>query len=218
MKTRTINKTIACVLGLCAALAAATPALAWDPVRDITGKRVDQHAQDFTNSMDKLRRRPLKYPVERMGEIVMDVCSSPLRAYEGGLRAQVRGWRQLPPRLINALARHYPQVNLRDIRYAESISTAGGAAQTFERRIYFPTWLDFGNPSDVHWLLHELEHTVQYERRRGRSTMLCEYMAKAIGNGLRHDSIDMERAADRKADALLDLAYGALNGRYASSY
>jgi hypothetical protein len=215
MNTRRINKALACVLGLCAALAAATPALAWDPVRDLTGKTAQEHAQDWTDSANECRRRP-RGCIEPT--LPMDLCSKNLRKYEGGLRAQVKRWRQLPPDLIDALERHYPQVNLHDIRYAERISTAGDAAVTFGRRIYFPTKVDFTDPSHVHWMLHELEHTVQYAQRGGRSKFLCEYAAKIIGNRFQHDAIDLERAADRKADRLLDRTYRALNDRYASSY
>jgi len=60
-------------------------------------------------------------------------------------------------------------------------------------------------------MLHELEHTVQYARgRNGESSKLCEYMAKSVGAGFNHDAIDMEQAADRKADYLLPLAYAAM--------
>jgi hypothetical protein len=60
-------------------------------------------------------------------------------------------------------------------------------------------------------MLHELEHTVQFAGASyGQAGKLCEYAAKGIGT-LSYNQIDMERAADRKADSLIDTAYWVMN-------
>jgi Domain of unknown function (DUF4157) len=169
---------------------------------------VGKQADRLNSSAHKFQRDPIGYPLERAGELIMDVCSGPVRAYELELQNQASGrWKALPFPLIEYLQGEYSSVNLASVRYAENIRTVDGSAHTFGNRIYFPSGLDLTNFGDLHWMLHELEHTVQYASRGGKSTMLCEYQAKFVGSGLDHDQIDMERAADRKADYLVKSAY-----------
>jgi hypothetical protein len=183
-----------------------------DPIRDLTGKRLDQHAQGVANSLEKWRRRPINYPIERAQEVFFDVCSTPQKGYREYLRSQVGRWWSLPDDLVVAIQRYYPEVNLRSVRFAMGVRTANGAATTFGTDIYFPRQIYYSNAGDLHWMLHELEHTVQYARRSSDSEFLCEYAAKLLGRGLQDESTDIERAADRKADFVLPIAHQALYG------
>jgi len=131
--------------------------------------------------------------------------------YEGHLHGQAAGrWKALPPQLIEAVQAAY-SVDLNSVLYAEGMRTSNGDAQTFGRFIYFPTNIDLTDRNSLLWMLHELEHVVQYAGRKDRAAALCEYIAKSVGSGFQHDKIDWERAADAKADALIDRAYQIMN-------
>lgn len=193
-------------------------AFAWDPYRDITGRTVKQDVEHRIKkagvAAHKFLNNPIKYLANLPASLVADLCSAPIQYYEGALRAQAgNGWKALPPILVTALQPYYSS-NLEVVRYAEGIATADGSAQTFGRYIYFPTSVGLKDRSDLWRMLHELEHTTQFANAtNGQAGKLCEYAAKAVGSGLDHDAIDMEQAADRKADYLLDYAlYVMYNG------
>lgn len=178
--------------------------------KDVDDWRHDRMEETWTEveeQADTFLDNPLEYPLVLAQELMGKACASPVRLYEEGLRAQAAGrWKGLPEALIQGLAGDY-NVNLRGVRYAEGVATSNGHAQTIGDSIYFPVNLELANPGDMFWLLHELEHTVQFAGARGGTDgKLCEYLFKAIGNGFEHDRIDMERAADRKAGYLLDKA------------
>jgi len=208
------------VLGLVSSIAAcvllAAPVYAWDPVRDLTGRTVKQHVERSGKKLERSAKKfaddPVDYILSRPESLLADLCAAVPRTYEGTLRGQVGRWKELPPELIDAVQSQYA-VNLRGIRYAENIRTSNGAAQCFGSSIYFPTRIDLRNRGDLFWMLHELEHSVQFQRSSyGKSGKLCEYMMKAAGSGFDHDSIDMERAADRKAEYLIDYANWVMSG------
>lgn len=188
----------------------------WDPVRDLTGKTLREITTDTAttveNSTKKFLHNPVDWIADRPERLIAGVCAAVPNAYEGTLRGQVGTWKSLPAPLIGALQQHY-SVNLAGIRYAENISTSNGDAQTFANAIYFPRSINLNERSDLWWMLHELEHSVQFAGSSwGTSGKLCEYMAKGIGRGFDHDSIDMERSANAKANALIDYAHSALSG------
>lgn len=195
----------------------ATSAWAWDPVRDLTGRTAKQHVERKIDKAEvaakKLFKDPVGYLIRLPQSIVADVCSSPIQYYENTLQGQAQGrWNGLPEALIQRVQPYY-SVDLRSVQYAVGIRTANGAAQTFGNRIYFPRSLDLSERGDLHWMLHELEHVVQYSGRFGYAGSLCEYTAKAIGSGFRHDSIDWERAADAKANSIVDFALGVMSAQ-----
>jgi hypothetical protein len=193
-----------------------TPASAWDPVRDLTGRTVKQHVERKIDKAEvaakKLLHNPVDYLIHLPESLIADVCSAPVQYYENSLRGQAgNSWRSLPPVFVQAMQGAY-SVDLSSVRYAVGIRTANGAAQTFGRWIYFPRAIDLRNYSDLHWMLHELEHVVQYSGASyGYAGSLCEYMAKSVGSGFQHDNIDWERAADAKADWTVDYAYQVMN-------
>lgn len=191
-----------------------------EPVEQVlektTGRRaeelIDSKKEKLERAVEKFRDDPIGYVVDLPGSVLADVCGAPALAYERTLRNQAGGrWKRLPQHLIDALRPKY-DVNLDNVRYAERIKTANGDAQTYGNLIYFPTAVDLTDRSQLHWMLHELEHTVQYAHGGQKAEKVCEYQAKAIGKGFNHDAIDWERAADRKADFLLDFAYNVMIG------
>jgi uncharacterized membrane protein len=128
-----------------------------------------------------------------------------LDRYRNDLQNQARGrWKKLPRRFINEAQKHY-SINLDNIQYAENIETWHGAAITIENRIYFPIMINLQDQSDVYWMLHEIEHSVQYARRGGYKSLMSEYAIKSVAKIIEnqsvnvHDYNDLERAADRKA-------------------
>ncbi len=194
----------------------AVPALAWDPVRDLTGRTVKQHVEHKADkagvAAKKFLRNPVDYLVHLPESLIADVCSAPAQYYENTLRGQAgNGWRALPPVFVDAMQGAY-SVNLASVRYAVRINTANGEAQTFGRWIYFPSNIDLSTYDDLKWMLHELEHVVQYSGASyGYAGSVCEYMAKSVGSGFQHDKIDWERAADAKAAWTIDYAFQVMN-------
>lgn len=182
---------------------------AWDPVRDLTGRTLKQHAERridrIQNSTEKFLHNPFDYTVNLPLKLMGEVCGAIPQNYEGYLHGQVGTWWTLPPDLIAAVQRYY-SVNLQGVRFAVNIRTSNGAAQTFGNSIYFPYAINFANPHDLRWMLHELEHVVQYSGSSwGQSGKLCEYMWKGITSGFDPNSHSMEQAADRKADFVMHM-------------
>lgn len=192
------------------------PAGALDPVRDVTGRTLKQHFENKTTKAKIATKRFIRDPVGYLAQlpesIVSDVCSAPTQYYEKTLQAEAKDkWKALPQLFIDVAQGAY-SVNLSGIKYAEDINTLDGSAQTFGNRIYFPRKIDFRKYNDLHWMLHELEHTVQYSRAPyGKAGKLCEYSAKFMGAGFDHDRIDMEQAADRKADRAIEYVFWVMN-------
>ena len=190
----------------------AVPATAYNPVRDLTGKTIHQHVEHKTEKLavatDKFLHNPVEYLTELPASLVADVCSAPIQQYEGTLRGQANGrWKGLPQDLVIGIQDAY-SVNLASVRYAENIDTIGSNAYTFGKSIYFPRRINLQDRQDLRWMLHELEHTVQFAGATyGRAGKLCEYAAHAFGNAGNHDEINMEEAAERKADWVIDYAY-----------
>ena len=87
---------------------------------------------------------------------------------------------------------------------------------TIGNTIYFVRGMNFGDPNDGWTLFHELEHVVQYANRGGVEPFLSEYVLKAAGSILRggnsidmHDNIDLENAANAKANQVANAGLGA---------
>lgn len=191
-------------------------AWAWDPIRDATGRTLKEHVERKIEkgrvAARKFVRDPAGYLTDLPGDLINDICSAPMQQYEGTLRGQARTrWKPLPRHFVAALQSEY-SVDLTSIRYAENIRTSNGQAQTFGRYIYFPVRIELRDRDDLFWMLHELEHSVQFAGARGgQSGKLCEYAMKSVGAGFEHDRIDMERAADRKADYLVEYAWRVMD-------
>jgi hypothetical protein len=137
-------------------------------------------------------------------------------AYLASLRAQAQNkWAQLPAKLIEILTHHYPDCQLSSIQYATDINTIHGAAITFENQIFFPTELNLYEYANLHWLLHELEHVQQYKQVGGLRSFLARYFNDASVKIIQHkslsihDNLELEAAANRKADAITDDVFKA---------
>jgi hypothetical protein len=201
------------ILAAAMTLAASNAAFAWDPVRDVTGRTLKQHVErrveNLGNQIEKFGKDPVGYTLHLPGALLTEACAAPVRYYGTSMEGQAQGrWKALPPQIIREMQDAFAN-DLSAVRYAEGINTGGGSAVTMGNRIYFPRAINLYDRGDMWWLMHELEHTVQY-RGESRSAKLCEYFAKSIGNGLNHDRIDWERAADRKANWTIDAAMWAI--------
>ena len=137
--------------------------------------------------------------------------------------------KQLPQWLRNAVYRNYPDVNLEKVRYGESMNLPTpdrNTAMTIGYNIYFPRPINLDHfqemtgisqtesfASDLHWVLHELEHTSQFLKSGGNQYLWATKYVVATTLSLdwkfsvnaTHDSIQLERDADAKADSLLNL-------------
>jgi len=129
-----------------------------------------------------------------------------VREYFTYLENQGNGrWKALPDRLQYILTPKYDKVILSEVRYAENIDTIHGQAITVGNNIYFPQSINLNNPTDIPWLLHELEHVSQYNAHGGKEAFVVKYLvngALQIGrNGSIniHDAINLERDAENKA-------------------
>ncbi|WP_178133967.1 eCIS core domain-containing protein [Vineibacter terrae] len=116
--------------------------------------------------------------------------------------------------MVTGVGRYYPEIDLRKVRFAVDINTGHGQAITIGYRIFFPRKIDLDDRNDVLLMLHELEHVVQYERRGGIRPFLAEYIAKIPTKIIErrrfniHDDLDIERAANAKADRVITAYYG----------
>jgi hypothetical protein len=197
------------------ALSMSLPAGAWDPVRDLTGKNINNLIKDRVDNLGRQIEKAVDDPVDYVTglpqSIFNDICSAPVQLYRGTLRGRASDeWRRLPGPLVTALQPYY-SVDLTRIKYASVGGLPGNNAMTFGTEIYFPRNINLRDWGDLLWMTHEMEHVIQYARSRSDAQKICEYQAKAIGNAGQHDNIDMERAADRKAESVVAIAYQAMN-------
>ncbi|WP_410010366.1 DUF4157 domain-containing protein [Phyllobacterium sp. A18/5-2] len=120
------------------------------------------------------------------------------------------------PRDFIAVSQQYYQVDLKKVGYATGIDTVHGDAITWNNRIFFPeASLNFAKFADVHLMLHELEHVVQY-RRKGEKQFLTEYISAVPAEIIAcqcfnvHDLMSIEQAAESKADQIADSIFNQL--------
>lgn len=207
------------------AATAAGAASAWDPVRDLTGKRADEHARGAARDLKNLPRsvrdcaRNFGACVDKNAKRLVYAAFWPvIERYKAHLFNQGKGrWQTLPESLIAAAQQHYPEINLRGVRYATGVDTVHGQAITWNDAIFFPRNVDVNAYDDLRLMLHELEHVVQYRRRGGDQAFISEYVLKAPGKVIErgsfsvHDHMDLERAADAKASRLVDDIFAVMS-------
>lgn len=212
------------------AVLVASPAAAWDPIKQLTGSRLDEHIaripkdiENIPRSWGNCARAPGHCVRETIEELPARSARPVLNRYKAHLFDQARSrWQRLPESFVQAAQRFYA-VDLRRVRFATGIDTVHGQAITWGNEIFFPQHrLDLsGSRSDVELMLHELEHVVQYNRR-GVDRFLSEYALKAVGKLIQrgsfnvHDHIDIERAADRKASRAFASVWDGLD-RYGAA-
>jgi Domain of unknown function (DUF4157) len=157
-----------------------------------------------------------------IGDVTFSAIQPIVSQYISYLDHQADGKRKsLPEAVITKLQPYYPEINLRDIRYAENIDTVHGSNMTVEKEIFFTQSISFTTVTDSGLLAHELQHSVQYENRGGREGFLAEYLAKGAGQIIAkksfsvHDDIDFERDAIAKATAVMaSFGWMALDNGY----
>ena len=87
-------------------------AFAWDPIKDITGKWLDQHINNhFQNKVDKVQsmiRDPIRGPIKVAVNAFLKACGSSAEHYGDSLATQADGkWKSLPRYLGVAIQRYY---------------------------------------------------------------------------------------------------------------
>lgn len=167
--------------------------------------------------------------LNNVGQCVNEILSAPLaqtvQIYLDGLYKQSEGRVQPFSSQFIQLAQPYYSVNLQGITSADNINTGHGMSVSYCDRIFFSTSPNlWTSRSDLHLVLHELEHTVQCQRR-GRRTYLAEYILKATGDIIKsgsvnvHDMHDYEMAANAKADQLTPIIWNQIqNARRSANY
>ncbi|GAB3357910.1 MULTISPECIES: hypothetical protein [Giesbergeria] len=149
-------------------------------------------------------------------EIVSAPLVLPVQAYIDGLYRQSEGrTHSFSPEFV-ALAQQYFSVDLSRITFADDINTGSGMSVSYCDRIFFVRhgnlWQD---RSELHHVLHELEHTVQCQNR-GKRTYLAEYVLKAGLDVVKkgrfdvHDVHDFEVAAEAKANQVTDILWNKI--------
>lgn len=137
-------------------------------------------------------------------------------AYRDHLFAQAEGrWMALPDWFVAAAQVYYPGVDLRAVRYAESIDTVHGSHITWGSNIFFTTPLDLSRYEDVHVTLHELEHVRQYQAAGGEEPFLTRYLTDSLqavveaGTIDVHGQLELEQEANAAADGLAGVVFAA---------
>jgi uncharacterized membrane protein len=95
-----------------------------------------------------------------------------------------------------------PCANFRDRLYATDINTIHGQAITFHYNIFFPSSVTLNLRSDMKLMLHELEHTAQYERKGGERAFISEYLLHSAGQVISRRSIDIHDFVATERDAI----------------
>lgn len=146
----------------------------------------------------------LKHAAEIVGGSVIAYEALPLVAtYIGALEAQAAGhYKQIPETIRGLLVAAYPDVNLDDVRFAESINTGHGAAVTLGSQIFFPRKVNLFHPDDLRWLLHELQHCQQYVKHGGVAQFLVHYIGNFAGNVIKHGTINVHDLMPLEQEAL----------------
>lgn len=189
----------------------------WDPITVVTGKDlagnlrqlerdIRNAPQSWTNCVARVDRCVDK----ELRRFAYRSMSPVIERYKRHLEYDARGkWKSLPNWVMSVASSHYPNINLRNIRYAENVNTIHGAAITWESNIYFPISINLNSRNDLHWMLHEIEHSSQYAGRGGYKNFLSQYLLKSAGQVIErgsfdvHDFIGPEREANSKANSVI---------------
>jgi hypothetical protein len=167
------------------------------------------------NTINQVVEDPINAPLNIPMSDLNTACGSPVEDYVATLEGEANRkgrWQFLPPHLARAIQPYYRN-NLNEVRVAQGIHTSNNEAQTYGNSIYFPAFLNLYNAYDMHWLLHELEHTSQYAGRPVANG-ICNYLGQWVKAGFQYSQIDWEQKADLKADQVLQVALDAMNGTY----
>ena len=152
------------------------------------------------------------------------------RAYIQYVEAQARGKYKPLPQWLKLVLQELDvyDIDLRKVCYAEGINTLqADNAITFGNNIHFPRTInldryDNSARDDIHWMLHELQHVVQYKKLGGVTAFVNKYLVQAGLGSLDqldeswtsfviqvHDKMPIEVEAQNKANETIDLVMNA---------
>ncbi|KAJ5481789.1 hypothetical protein N7475_000601 [Penicillium sp. IBT 31633x] len=155
------------------------------------------------------------------------------RAYIEYVEVQAKGKYKPLPQWLKLVLQELDvyDIDLNKVCYAEGINTLQeDNAITFGNNIHFPRSINLDRYSnsardDVHWMLHELQHTVQYKRLGGVTAFVNKYIVQAGVGSLEnlqklgkswisfvnkiHKDMPIEVEAEDKANATIDMVMNA---------
>jgi hypothetical protein len=178
------------------------------PVEDIKAEadRLLENVRREVENTPQAIQECLGDPNKCVMEIISAPLAAPVQAYIDGLYRQSEGRTYPFSKEFVALAQPYFSVDLGKLTWANDIDTGSGMSVSYCDRIFFANHNSLWNSqSELHHVLHEIEHTVQCQAR-GKRTYLAEYVLKVGMDVLKtgrfdvHDMHDYERAANAKAD------------------
>ncbi len=182
-------------------------------------QNVSRCSQDVLSAAQECVRNPASCPQQMIGQLLQPIVQS----YISYMERQVHTWYSLRPGRINVLQRFYPEIDLRKIRMAFGIDTIHGQNVTIGNEIFFVSQLNLDDENDGALLFHELEHSVQYARRGSVGAFMAEYLPKAAEKVIEkrsfkiHDFIDLENAANAKADLVTPQVFGQFFAEWSQS-
>ena len=166
---------------------------------------------------------------DQLGGLLFDPIA---KAYIEFVEEQAKGKYQPLPRWLKLILseNNSYDIDLSRVSYAEGINTLQAVdAITFGYNIHFPRAINLEREgpvkSDVWWILHELEHCVQYKVLGGIGPFLAKYYVNSVAGGLGslqagtwekyinkiHNNLQIEKDADSKANSLIDSVMGDLD-------
>lgn len=194
-------------------------------VGGVAGQAGEESKRAINNLATELKKTPeaIQSCLNNVPQCANEIVSAPValavQAYIEGLYRQSEGRTYSFSPEFMALTQPYFSVDLRGITWANDIDTGTGMSVSYCDRIFFAghgnLWQD---PNELHHVLHELEHTVQCQRR-GKRTYLAEYVLKAgldvvkTGRFNVHDMHDYEVAAEAKSNQLTSLLWNKIQSR-----
>ncbi|KAF2470713.1 alpha-D-mannose-specific plant lectin [Lindgomyces ingoldianus] len=200
-------------------------------IRDLPWEKIDP-----TNKNSEVRKELRKideHVFQPTWDFLGAAAVSPIvTAYIEYLEGQAKGkYKPLPQWLklvLHELGSY--DIDLSRVSYAEGINTLqDNNAITFGYNIHFPQAinLDRTSPSrdDVWWILHELEHCVQYRKLGGVGPFLAKYIINTAGSSIgavsagswekfiikTHNGMQIEKDASNKADSILETVMAELD-------
>jgi hypothetical protein len=169
---------------------------------------IDEHRNDLELANACVRDLP-RCPERVLKSLPARALRPLIDTYIADLRTQAKGrWNSLPNWVLWEFSNKY-SVNLQQVRYATGINTWHGQGVTVGYEIFFPRGIDLSQRADLEWLLHELQHVDQYERKGGIDAFITEYLLHASGEVIAsrklnvHDDVSSERDAIAKASNLI---------------
>jgi len=189
------------------------------------GQIGEESKRTINNLANELHKAPeaIASCLSDVGKCANEILSAPLalpvQAYLESLYRQAEGRTYPFSQEFIALAQPYYSVDLRGVTWANDINTGHGMTVAVCDRIFFAGHGDlWKDKNELHHVLHELEHTVQCQRR-GIRTYLAEYVLKAsldivkTGRLNVHDVHDYEVAANAKASQLSSVLWEKISNR-----